>query len=516
MVDRPDILTVTDLTVGLGDWDTPLVKRLSFALPTGGTLGITGASGVGKSITARTLVGLLGGGPRVQGGSVRLRLEGNDYDLLRLSNRRWRKLRGHTISLINQDAQTSLNPVIRCGDQLMESARALGLGRHEMDRAIELVGLGDQRARLAKDRPHEFSGGQQQRMLIAMAVMGGPRLLIADEPTTALDTIAEVGIVTLLKNLREELDMSLLFITHDLGLLARISDTALLLRGGGQSSSIAPVVEIAERYASSRPRRFELPPRRSRGRRWLSIKNLAVGYGDPEVPVVAGCSFNLRRREWLALVGPSGCGKSTLAAWMVGLRGADGGEITVAGEEAPIATASLTGRATRKLLRGQLIFQNVQQALNPKLQVGHLLEEVISHYGSDETVSGLLDAVGLDPGRYAKRLPAALSGGQRQRVAIARALAANPQLLICDEAVASLDYGVRSQILTLLDNLRRDRGLTIFFITHDLSLVRAHADRILIMRDGRIVERGPADRVLATPRSATAQALVAASANRIL
>lgn len=560
-VDLTDsVIKLSNLTVAFGD-DPPVVNRVSFALAPGDCLGLLGLSGSGKSLTALALLGLLPPAATVTAGTaLYTRADGRTVDLLRLDERGWRELRGREISLVFQEPLTALNPVQRVGKQLREAVTMLCPElRTTTERDARLsdwlrrVELPNDHDRLLRSYPHELSGGQRQRLLIALALLGEPRLLIADEPTTALDTITESGILDLLGKLRRELGMSLIFITHDLHVLRRTTERTVVLAagkviraGGTQDVLSLPQTELFDNQpgAASCPV-SNAPPLRGRGAGTeehaaaqtvpvddkekangngpkFSIQNLCVTYTAPKpwpwsapstYPVVRDVSFCVAPGEWVAIVGPSGCGKTTVARCLAGLVPASSGTVTGVGKE-----------------KIQLIFQDPFSSLNPRHTVRTILREVLRSAGKRNvidcfaasdvppppgggagvevpTVDSLLQSVGLPPATFAVRRPAALSGGQRQRVAIARALAAAPTLLIADEAVSALDVPLRADVLELLDAIRRRDGIGLLFITHDLRLVRERADRVLIMDRGHIVEAGPADRVMDAPQSAMAKAL---------
>lgn len=523
MAVTPPLLEVRDLRIAFDD-ESPVVDGISFDLKRGESLGLVGVSGSGKSITAAALLGLLSPSARVVSGSAQYH-SGDEppVDLLRLNEQQWRDFRGQELSLIFQEPQSALNPVHRCGRQIKEAVRATNPGSkdpdNKVDRLLDLVDLGRERGRIKRAYPHELSGGQLQRIMIAIALAGSPKVLFADEPTTALDSITEAEIVRLLNQLRQELGMALVFITHDLPLLETITDEVAVIRRGnlilrGSTAELLTQPEhgylkwllaggvgeepstVNEAGGGVITDDISLP--------LLEVENLTITYEKSSAPAVDGVSFVIYRGEWLALVGPSGCGKSSVARYLVGL---------------------VTGQSARQTVgvRVQLIFQSAYASLNPKIRVGALLAEVLTFSAAGgsagkrtrreaiEQARRLLGSVGLDAEEFYDRLPDQLSGGQRQRVAIARALAADPELLICDEAVSALDAPLRREVLDLLEHISRQSGIALLFITHDLRLVADRADRVLVMAEGEIVERGSAVAVIQTPKSAMGRRLVAAA-----
>lgn len=520
---EPSILKLDELTIAFAG-NRPAVDGVSLSLSAGDRLGLLGLSGSGKSLTALALLGLLPPTAQVTAGkAIYTRADGTTVDLLQLDEAGWRKLRGREISLVFQEPLTALNPVQRVGKQLIEAVRMLctelktaAAREAHLSDWLRRVELPNEQDRLLRSYPHELSGGQRQRLLLALALLGGPRLLIADEPTTALDTITESGILNLLEKLRRELGMTLIFITHDLHVMRRITDRTAVLAAGkvvhrGRTEEVLSLPQSKlfatgtstsdQRLVKSIASRFPLPGRGAGGE--VTIQNLSISYhsrktwpwSKPQYQnAVRDVSFTVAAGEWVAIAGPSGCGKTTVARCLAGLLSPAAG--TISGLE--------EGRT-------QLIFQDPFSSLNPTHTARTILREVLRlHPETDLTVKGLLASVGLPADEFSERRPSALSGGQRQRVAIARALAANPRLLIADEAVSALDVPLRAEILDLLDVIRRKEGVGLLFITHDLRLVRERADRVLIMDDGRIVEEGTAGDVMDNPQSGMAKALRAA------
>ena len=494
-----DLLRVSDLSLSYGS-EPSLVSGLSFELLPGESLGIAGPSGAGKTLLATSLLGLAPPTVRVRGGHAAYQLKsGLAVNVFELNHRERSALRGHEIALVFQEPQRALNPVLRCGRQLREAARMLRPDLVDVEdhlyRTLEQVELGAQPERVLRALPGELSGGQLQRLVIAMALIGQPRLLIADEPTTALDGITQAAIVKLLDRLRQELKMGLLFITHDRRLLERATDRVIQfpVRAG---RFITPTQGSA--YSESTQRGSVEQP-------LLCISELAITYGAGPA-TVSDLSLQLREGESVAITGPSGCGKTTLARWLVGLVEGSHGALTVADQTYHMPVA---GRTVRRVTTAQLIFQDVAGSLNPRMTVRQLLRSVPG--STYERSADLLAQLGLPPQDYAHRLPDQLSGGERQRVAIARALAARPRILICDEAFSGLDVATRTAIQRKLRQLVTQQGLTLVTITHSLPDILDYADRVLVMEHGRVMESGVPAAVFGRPQASVTQQLVAAA-----
>ncbi len=515
------LLSVQDLTLKIRR--TPILHGVSFEMQPGEVFGLVGESGSGKSMTALALMQLLPQGA-VAGGQARLA----GTDLLSLSERRMCALRGNEIGMIFQEPMTALNPMRPIGDQVAETLmihgaatrrQALRVAREKLDR----VGLTADRFPLSRF-PHELSGGQRQRVCIAMAVALRPKLLIADEPTTALDVTTQAGILDLLKGLVAEEGMALMLITHDLAVVAGIADHVAVMEQGR-------IVEAGRTEALFRTRAHDYtrrlfaasshqPTRRAQatGAPLLQVRAARCEYllprpspfaAAPRLTAVKDVSFTLHAGESLGLVGESGCGKSTLTRAILGLDPLQGGEILLQG--APVGP--LMPRAQRAGV--QVVFQDPYGSFDPRHKVARLVAEPFHLTPAQkpeqrDRVAEALTAVGLLP-EDADKYIHEFSGGQRQRIAIARALIIRPALIVLDEAVSALDVRVRAQILDLLADLQGRFGLSYLFISHDLSVVRAVTDRVLVMRAGEIVEEGATEAVFNAPGHAYTQELLAAT-----
>ena len=522
------LLEITQLTLRFHGADTPAVDDLSLSIAAGETLAIVGESGSGKTMTALS-VARLGPEEALEQVSGTLRL--NDLDILQADATALRTLRGEKIGIVFQDPTASLNPLMTVGGQVRE---ALADGA-ALDALLAEVGLGDVPG-IAGRYPHELSGGQQQRIGIAMAVAGNPDLLIADEPTTALDVTVQAQILDLFAKLKAQRGMAMLFISHDFGVVARLADRILVMRHGklvetGPASQILriPSADYTRALLACRPRLAappdrlptltETPPAVTRpkpGNTLLEVDGLSVIYPPKGLlstafTAVRASSFDLRAGEALGIVGESGSGKSSLAKAIVGLAPLSGGQIRYQGQR-----WTPTGLSKEQRRKVQYIFQDNYGSLNPRHTVRDLVREGLdlhaigSRQSRDATVLHLLAEVGLAL-ELADRVPRELSGGQRQRVAIARALALEPEVLICDEIVSALDVSVQAQVLNLLKDLMSRRGLAIVFISHDLAVIRFVADRVIVMQQGEIVEHGPAREVVEAPQKPYTSNLAAAA-----
>ncbi|MER7997565.1 ABC transporter ATP-binding protein [Streptomyces sp. NPDC095613] len=526
-------MRVTDLTVEFttdeGTAPVRAVDRLSFTLAAGRALALVGESGSGKSTVASALLGLhRGTGARV-GGTVRV----GGTDVGAATDRELRALRGAVAAMVFQDPLSSLDPYYAVGDQIAEVYRVhtAATRRAARARAVEVldrVGIPDA-ARRAHARPHEFSGGMRQRALIAMALACGPRLLIADEPTTALDVTVQAQILDLLHELRRETGMGLLLVTHDVGVAAESVDDVLVMREGREVER-GPVADLlgAPRETYTRTLlaavpRVDAPLTRgpepapepeSAGEVLLEAVDLRREFrrGRRTVTAVDGVSLTVRPGETLGVVGESGSGKTTLGRMLVRLLDPASGRLRYRGTEIGAASEKELRPFRREL---QMVFQDPASSLNPRRSVGESVADPLRAAGAlDETrivrrVRELLERVGLDPDRY-DRYPHEFSGGQRQRIGIARALAAEPRLIVCDEPVSALDVTTQAQVTALLAELQRELGLALVFIAHDLAVVRQVSDRVAVMRGGRIVEQGTVAQVYGAPADPYTRRLLAA------
>jgi len=510
------LFSVTGLSVHLPRSDRALLGPLEFSLAAGECLGLIGESGSGKSLTALSLIGLLPPGLRASG---ELRWQERSFDLQAADVRR---LRGRHIAWMPQDSLAALHPLRRVGEQLLESLRALRglsqtLARSEAASLFRQLELPDAEALLQR-YPHQLSGGQRQRVNLALALSGEPSVLVADEPTSALDARLAKEMLDLLDRLRRERGLALLLISHDLPMVGVYAQRVLILRQGRVVETGATTdVFAAPRHEYTRALldADQLPAAQvsAPGKELLAVHDLRVRYPRANRDAVAAANFDLRAGECLAVVGESGSGKTTLGRALLRLlrRGASG-RITLDGADLLTATRHQL-RALRR--RVGIVFQDPQASLDPRQRVADIVAEPLRIEGEPDAARrrqralALLAQVGLDAGLI-DRYPQQLSGGQRQRVAIARALASGPELLICDEALSALDARHRAGILALLVTLKRERGLALLFITHDLHAAAALADRIAVMYEGRIVEQGQTAAVLARPEQSYTRLLLAA------
>jgi microcin C transport system ATP-binding protein len=523
------LLEVRNLSVSFGA--TPAVRQVSFALNRGETLALVGESGSGKSVSALSILQLL---PypyaRHPSGSIRLRGE----ELLGAVPDRLRAVRGNQIAMIFQEPTTSLNPLHSIEQQIGETL-TLHKGLRGAQRQarildlLQLVGLPDAAHRM-NALPHELSGGQRQRVMIAMALANEPDILIADEPTTALDVTIQAQILALLKELQNQFGMAILFITHDLGIVRKMADRVCVMRAGevvetGQVAALFadPRHPYTRQLLAAEPQ-GEPPPEQPDAPEILSGEQVKVWFPlkrglwqrvTDHVKAVDGVSMQVREGQTLGVVGESGSGKTTLGLALLRLLSSEGA-IRFQGQRIDV----LSSQAMRPLRQAmQIVFQDPFGSLSPRLSVGEIVEEglVVHGLASDRAtrrarISQALEEVGLDPATQ-DRYPHEFSGGQRQRIAIARALALQPRLLILDEPTSALDVSVQAQIVDLLRELQRRYRLAYVFISHDLRVVRALANHLLVMRNGRVVEAGPARQVFASPQHPYTQALLAAALN---
>lgn len=514
------LLAVEGLRVSFGDHAA--VRGVDLTVLPGETIAVVGESGSGKSTTAAAILGLLPPGGRITAG--RIVFDGSD---IAGGNRRTlRAIRGREIGYIPQDLMSNLNPVWKVGFQVSEALRANTSDRQTRRRAVELLGQAGMPdpAKQAGRYPHQLSGGMCQRALIAIGLAGRPRLLIADEPTSALDVTVQRQVLDHLQGLTAELGTALLLITHDLALAAERAGSVVVMREGavvesGAARSILrePQHEYTRRLVAAAPSLTVRSPARPRpaddggSDAVLVASELTKVYRDSrgvpwrraEVIAVEGVSFGLRRASTLAIAGESGSGKSTLARMVLGLLAPSSGTVVFDGTRIDAALSRDQQLAFRR--RVQPIFQNPYSSLDPMYTVFRAIEEPLRiHRVGDRRQRGravrdLVEQVAL-PSSVLGRLPRELSGGQRQRVAIARALALRPDVLVCDEAVSALDVLVQAQILDLLADLQTELGLAYLFISHDLAVIRQIADDVLVMRAGRVVERGATEELFTRPR----------------
>ena len=554
MRSKKPLLSLNKLGITVGEKE--LLKDISFEVFPNEIVAIVGESGSGKSLTALSIAGLL---PETKLNVTSKQLLFNNESLEGLSESEWQKIRGNKIGMIFQEPQSSLNPSMKCGIQVMEM-----LNQHTQDNAenkknkvltsFEQVYL-DNPERIFNAYPHELSGGQKQRVMIAMALICNPQLLIADEPTTALDVTVQKEIISLIIERQKANKMSVLFISHDLTLVSQLADRVLVMYQGEivESGTVTEVFnapkeaytrgllharpnakirlkrlptiadfineekqtdEVGENVRKKRHEKiYSVPP-------LLQVKDLkkehvlSVGLfkKNKYLKAVQGVSFDLFKGETLGLVGESGCGKSTLSRALIYLDPPTEGSILFQGKE----LSSMTSEQIRSIRKDiQFVFQDPYSALHPLKKIGQAIAEPLQVHqitlGSKETkirVLELLEAVGLAASFY-ERYPHELSGGQRQRIVIARALATEPKLIICDEAVAALDISVQAQVLNLLNDLKEQFDLSYLFISHDLNVVKYMSDKIMVMQNGLLVEYGEADDLYINPKNTYTKKLIA-------
>ena len=518
------LLKVSNLAVSFDTVDGTIdaVKGINFNLNKGQTLAIIGESGSGKSVTASVIMGILSCPPgRIKSGEIFL----NNQDILKLSETHRRKLMGSNIAIIFQDTLSHLNPVFSVGSQIAECFEVhKNLSKHESwDKAVKLLDRVKipNPSKRAKDFPHQFSGGQRQRVMIAMALALEPDIIIADEPTTALDVTIQSKILELLVELRDEQNMGLILITHDLGEAAKVADNVIVLKNGEIVESgtlrdvfINPKDSYTKQLMNSIPGKLTSLNTKIKNKKYqpiLEVKNISKVYDTIACDDV---SFNLLNNEILGVVGESGSGKTTIANLILRLIEPSSGKILYHGQNIFDFNKKDLFNFRRKV---QVVFQDPYASLNPTMNVYDIISEPwVIHYDFlqkqfyAERVSELLISVGLQPDD-AQKYPHQFSGGQRQRIAIARALALNPEIIICDEAVSSLDVSIQAQIIKLLSDLRNKFSLSYLFIAHDLQVVRDLADRVIVMKAGKIVEQGNISSVFAYPNEQYTKDLLNAS-----
>lgn len=515
MTQQNTVLTVRDLEVKAGK--NALVKGISFEIQKGEIFALVGESGSGKSLTSLSIMRLLPEALNITSGKIQFK----DTNLFALTETDMNQVRGRKVAMIFQEPQTSLNPVQTIGDQLKE---VLDL-HQKLDRKateeklvdmLEEVGIPEPRARL-KWYPHQLSGGQKQRVMIAMALACEPELLIADEPTTALDVTIQRQILELLDKLRRERNLSVLLITHDMGVVNEMADRIAVMRNGeileqseGRSFFANPEHEYSKRLINSLPKTdkfFEVESKEA----ILKVDDLKIWFPKKKgilqrtvghTKAVDGVSFSIGRGETLAIVGESGSGKTTTGKAILRLNPVHSGHVQFKGE-------TINGLTHKEFLpyrrKVQIIFQDPFSSMNPRMSIREIIEEGMNSLKvepdaqkREQKMRGLLERVGLSA-EHLDRYPHEFSGGQRQRVAIARALAVDPELIICDEPTSALDVSIRGQVLELLRELQEETGVSYLFITHDLSIIPHLAHRVAVMKHGEIVEQGSAKQIMTEP-----------------
>lgn len=559
------LLCIQDLSIDFVSsvGNTRALKGISFTVQKGEIVALVGESGSGKSVTSLAILQLLPSPPAsYTSGSILFSENGNGpVNMLKAGRQTLQDIRGNKIAMIFQEPMTSLNPVITCGEQIMEAILAhkkisATQARQAALEWMEKVKLPDP-ALLFKRYPHQLSGGQKQRVMIAMAMCCEPSLLICDEPTTALDVTVQKTILQLIKELQQQSGMGVIFITHDLGVVAEIADRTLVMYKGeiveenparqlfanpqhaytrgllacrpilhrkgerlpvvgdflnnNEKASI-PVVEKEKQHAPL-PGKQEVLLRADHLSVWFPSGKTFLGKTIRFTKAVNEVSFDVYKGETLGLVGESGCGKTTLGRTLLRLIAPTSGSIYYEGKD----FTSVSKRDMRSLRKElQIVFQDPYSSLNPRLTIGSAIAEPLkvhrllaSEKSRRERVMELLEKVGLRPEHF-NRYPHEFSGGQRQRIVIARALALNPSFIVCDESVSALDVSVQAQVLNLLNDLKKEFGFTVVFISHDLSVVRYISDRIMIMNKGQIEEIGEAEEIYNHPQSAYTQRLIAA------
>jgi len=525
---QPQLIQVRDLSISytFAGQRTQAVRQLSFSLAQGETLAIVGESGSGKSTLANALLGLLPANANIEQGELRV----DGIDVAQATERIRRTLRGRTIALVPQDPMVSLNPTLRIGRQIAEALLLAHDGRRypgldaQVLALLEQVGIDEPPLR-ARQYPHELSGGMRQRVLIAIALAGEPRLIIADEPTSALDVTVQRRILDHLQQLVAERGISLLIITHDLGMACDRADRLLVMKQGELVEHASPRQIL---WGAQQPYTRDLlnaapafvprkrPPGVAAQTPLLRLSNVGKRFALPgqhaHFTALHGLNLELHAGQTLAIVGESGSGKSTALRIALGLERPSQGRVEFAG----VDVSACSWRQFRPLRRRiQLVQQNPFAALDPRFTVFDSIVEPLVSFGLlkgaalERKARELIARVQL-PVHFLDRLPRELSGGQRQRVAIARALALEPEVLLLDEPVSALDVSVQAQILALLADLQRELGIAYVLVSHDLAVVASMADHVLVLRRGQVVEQGPAVQVFGSPASAYTRALIEA------
>jgi len=550
---KSKLLHIQDLSVRFSTktGETDAVNGVDIELYEGDCLGVVGESGSGKSVTSLSILNLIYPNPNaVTTGKVIRYSDESSSDLLQLDEQALSDIRGNDISMVFQEPMSSLNPVKRCGSQIEEVLEIHNIvpKGHRKSKVLELIDSVElpEAERIYRSYPHELSGGQLQRVNIAMALAGDPKVMICDEPTTALDVTVQKKIIQLLKRIVIEKDIALIFVCHDLDLVNELCNKVVVMyKGDVVEQGILPETfrnpqsDYTQALLACRPKpsynEIQLPtvdkvmsgkyeqvkrPQADidKDQIVLSADNLTVKYRTNPLAIfqrkeyltaVDNVSFKLYKGSVLGIVGESGSGKSTVAKCICGVIPASKGEITYDGRVIDGRVLSSDKNLRRQI---QIIFQDPYGSLNPRMTIGQAILEPINYHklrpgSAKERAVELLNEVGLEEDYY-DRYPHQLSGGQRQRVCIARALSVEPQILICDESVSALDVSIQSQILNLLDSLRAKYQLSIIFISHDLSVIHYISDEVIVMKDGRIVEQGNADQIITSPQEAYTQELV--------
>jgi peptide/nickel transport system ATP-binding protein len=533
---------------------TAAVKDLSLSVKRGELVAIVGESGSGKSVTSLSILQLIPSPPAKFSGEINLLLENETINLLNTTESKMQQLRGNRIAMIFQEPMTSLNPVMTCGKQVLEALLqhkqiSAAIAKQKVINWFEKVKLPDP-AGMFNRYPHQLSGGQKQRVMIALAMCCDPDLLICDEPTTALDVTVQKTILELIRELKTEQNIGVIFITHDLAVVSEIADrVAIMYQGALIEENSRDAIFSAPQHPYTKALLACRPALHPKGERlpvvadFLEVKNENKSIEKKLFPVenniivdvrnlkvrfpvrtnmfgkttkwfeaVKDVSFQVKKGETLGVVGESGCGKTTLGRTILTLVEPASGKIMINGHDVAFISRSGAKQLRREV---QLVFQDPYSSLNPRLTIGDAIEEPMHVFGLHHSkerkkkVQALLDQVGL-PSAYYRRYPHEFSGGQRQRIVIARALALAPELLVCDESVSALDVSVQAQVLNLLNDLKNELGLTMIFISHDLSVVRYMSDRIAVMQAGMIVEIGESEKIYTDPQSSYTKELLRA------
>ncbi|TDK50568.1 ABC transporter ATP-binding protein [Antarcticimicrobium luteum] len=537
----PPLLSVENLSIGFGKGEA-VVRDVSFALNPGETLALVGESGSGKTVTCRAVLRILPRVAQIRSGRISLHTGGKTLDLTGLSERRMRDVRGNQVSMIFQEPMRSLSPLHRIGNQVSEvlwlhrGASDSDAKRQVLD-TFERVGFPDPE-RAFRSYPFELSGGMRQRAMIAMAMVAKPDLLIADEPTTALDVTTQAQVLGLIKDLQRETGMGLILVTHDLGVVANMAEQVVVMhRGAVMESGAAEAVLRAPAHpytkqlfnaAPSIPAEASPAPPLDKEDLILELKHVSKTYTmragsawrpDIQIHACRGIDLKLPRGKTLAIVGESGSGKTTAARIALGAEPPDpGGEVLFRPDpnrDAVTVHAMTRAQRTAFQREAQMVFQDPYSSLSPRMRVLDALTEPLEIHGIGtraerrDRAAAMLQQVGLS-GDMLQRYPHAFSGGQRQRLSIARAMMLDPSLIVCDEPTSALDVSVQEQILTLLEDIRDRMGLSYLFISHDLAVVARIADEVAVMRQGLVVEQAPPDTLFYNPKHPYTKALIAA------